>query len=198
MTSNVEHCFNGTTVMYWFSDIKIEDLPPGKMTDIANKNGIEDAVILMQRVPGLQLYIPVYGKKKLNKEYIDINYTGQNLLSISVHLGLGTKKVNYMIKGKCDFKKDFISNKYMRIVAEHCGKDVVRRLISNFYGDDIYIPICGFLSIRRAKIVKEFDGSNSTQLAIKYGVSERYIQQIIADLYNVKSAVQLDLFAKNA
>jgi len=182
--------------MNWFENIKISDIPSGKMSDIAYKNGVNDAVLLMQRVPGLQLYVPVYGKKKLNKEYVDQTFNGQNVLSISVHLGIDTKQTNKIIKGKCNFQKDFISNIYMRLVADRCGRDVARRLILNFYGDDIYIPIYGFSSIRRSKIEQDFNGNNSAFLAIKYGVSERYIQQIISDFYSKTPVVQLELFDK--
>ncbi len=180
--------------MKWTEELKLEDLPQGKLYTIAERCGISDAVLLCEKVPGLQIYIPHYGHRKMQRDYVKENFTGKNMLSIAVHLGIDTTKVRYFSRQKSGYERAVFSNQYMKIVASKCGKDVAIRLLEQFPGEHIYIPINWFSDIRRRKIETEFNGDNSSKLALKYHVSERYIKKIISDFYHKKSDLQLDLF----
>lgn len=190
----------------WISEITETDFPEGRIRDVAVVCGVSDAVSLIFGVPGLRLYIPVYGNKKEIVDYITTQYNGKNRLTIIGHLKINLKRFEYVLKGRYKFdKKSFLSNKYMQLVADKCGPDIARRLIKNFSGTFIYIPrISGLVEIKRNMILKEFNGSNSSELAIKYGFTERYINKIISDSYIstkkrvVLDSVQTDIFEKTA
>jgi hypothetical protein len=185
--------------MTWQNDITIDDLPTGAIQDIAYCNGISDAIQLLNGVPGLRIYIPVYGNKKEEYEYVIKTNNGRNLLSILTKLKINLKRFKYLLKGRYKYdKKPFFSNQYIQLVADKCGEEVATRLIKNFSGGYIYIPINGFKALKKKRILSEFNGKNSSLLALKYTVSERYINKIIAEQHASESAIQLDLFKKIA
>lgn len=181
------------------TNIKIVDLPAGKMQDIAYSNGIADAISLLNGVPGLRLYIPVYGNKKEEYEYALKTHNGRNSLSILTKLKINLKRLKYLLKSRYKYdKKPFFSNQYIQLVADKCGEDVATRLIKNFSGEYIYIPINWTKELKKKLILSEFDGKNSSILALKHGVSERYVNKIIAEKHAASSVHQLDLFEKTA
>jgi Mor family transcriptional regulator len=180
--------------MDWFQSITIDEIPSIKMRDIAQRNGISDAISLMSHLPGIRIYVPVYGSKKEHFEYVKQHFDGNNLMSVSVHLKVNTTRVKYLHKAK-GYTRDVLSNAYITMVSSQCGFEVAQRLLLNFFGDYIYIPIHGFSVVRRRMIIKDFSGSNSADVALKYGVSERYVNQIISEHYASSQAVQCDLFS---
>ena len=181
--------------MNWYKDLTIEEITSEKMQSIAYRNGIEDAVALMRGVPGLRLYIPVYGRKKINRDYIKHNFTGKNILSISVHLGIDQKKIKYLSNNPPGYDKNVFSNNYIQLVVKKCGKDVAERLLKNFGGEYIYVPQDGFSILRRKLIEKRFNGSNSAELALKFNISERQINKIMSEFYASKNTqMELELF----
>ena len=185
--------------MTWQNNITIDDLPAGRMQDIAYSNGISDVISLLNGVPGLRLYIPVYGNKKDEYEYVIATHNGHNSLSILTKLKISLKRFKYLLKGRYKYdKKPFFSNQYIQLVADKCGEDVATRLIKKFGGEYIYIPIYGFKELKKKLVLSEFDGKNSSILALKYSVSERYINKIIAEQHAASSVKQLDLFEKTA
>jgi hypothetical protein len=185
--------------MIWQNEITIDDLPPGAIQDIAYCNGITDVLSLLNGVPGLRLYIPVYGNKKEEYDFVVKTHNGRNSLSILTKLKINLKRLKYLLKGRYKYdKKPFFSNQYIQLVADKCGTEVATRLIKNFGGGYIYIPINGFKELKKKRILSEFDGKNSTILALKYNVSERYINKIIAEKHASTSSIQLDLFKKIA
>jgi hypothetical protein len=185
--------------MTWSTNISIADLPAGKMQDIAFSNGIDDAISLLDGVPGLRLYVPVYGNKKVEFEYVLNNHTGKNSLSILSKLKINFKRLKYLLKQRYKYdKKPFFSNQYIQLVAEKCGDDVATRLIKNFSGEYIYIPINGYKELKKKKILSEFDGKNSSILALRYAVSERWINKIVAERHAKLSVHQGDLFEISA
>ena len=183
-------------IMDWFKNIKIEQIPSVKIQEIARYCGIADAIALMCNVPGVRLYIPEYGKQKQVRDDVIQNYNGKNLLSLSVRLGIDTKRVKYLVSNRPrGYKKPYLSNYYIRLVADKCGEQVAKNLIEYFHGQHIYIPLNGFSLVRRSMIESEFNGCNTTTLALKYHVSESYVREIIAEYHaSKKTAIQLDLF----
>jgi len=179
--------------MDWYSDIKIDDIPSEKLRDVAFKNGIDDAIALLRGVPGLRIYVPIYGFREQQRLYVKNNYTEKNKLSVSSHLNIDTRQTEYLSK-KQQSDRNVLSNEYMDIVADKCGEGVATRLVKNFHGDFIYVPTKAFSHLRISKIIHDFNGRNSSTLSLKYGVSERYINKIISNSITQKHSIQLDLF----
>lgn len=180
--------------MDWYNSIKYEDLPPGKILIIAERNGIDDAISLLKNLPGIRLYIPIYDFKKINHDKVKSLYTGKNLLSLAVKLKLSTKEVLRLSKNDQSFKNDMYSNFYIKLVVEKCGHEVADRLIQKFPGEYIYIPQNGFSTVRRRAILEYFTGENTVETALKFSVSESYVRQVISSNYNHKNAEQTELF----
>lgn len=181
-------------IMNWYDNLKIEDLPPGKILMIAQRNGINDAVSLLKNLPGIRLYIPIYDQKKMNHEKVKELYTGKNVLSLAVKLNLSTKDIIRLSKNDASFKNDLYSNMYIKLVVEKCGCMVADRLIRHFAGEYIYIPQNGFSAVRRRAIIDYFNGENTVETALKFSVSESYVREIISSQYDNKNAVQTELF----
>jgi Mor family transcriptional regulator len=65
--------------------------------------------------------------------------------------------------------------------AEHVGKEVADRMAAHWGGQNIYFPM-GLsikLSRRDRQIYDDFNGSNQSELARKYGVSLQWVYKII-------------------
>ena len=169
------------------SDIVVDDLPSEQMQLIAEHCGVSDALTLMDKLPGLELYIPAAGKKILDHQYIIEHYTGFNSATIAVHLGIERRKVERLAKRTLDASA--FSNDHMRLVAETCGEDVTTRLIQHFSRYRFYIPSDGFSIIRRRYIERTFDGTNTQSLALQCQVSERYVRSVVSDMYAAKSQI---------
>jgi Mor family transcriptional regulator len=83
-------------------------------------------------------------------------------------------------------EKDIAKNPSMKIVAEFCGYGVAARLImhrAELITTVVYIPKDAFRIVKKRYILKNFNGSNITELALRCGVSDRYVQQIVSDMY---------------
>ena len=70
-----------------------------------------------------------------------------------------------------------------QLLAQAVGMDGLRNLIRNFGGGQIYIPKTADLlrEMKTKAILKEFDGFNRKQLAIKYDVSESFVYGVVRD-----------------
>lgn len=68
-----------------------------------------------------------------------------------------------------------------QLVAEVIGFDSMLKLAESYQGQGIYFPRLNkvFQSIRDELIMQEFTGGNHRELAAKYGVTERWVYQII-------------------
>lgn len=77
-----------------------------------------------------------------------------------------------------DFKEE------QRRIAETVGVEAYLKLTRTFGGTNIYIAKAEEI-VKRAdrdrKIREEFDGSNYAQLALKYGLTEVWIRNIVHD-----------------
>lgn len=173
-------------------DIDVEDITSEQMQLIADEydEGIADAVALMTRCPGLELYIPASAKRVFDWEYVDKHYTGYNAATLAGHRGLNREDVIRLSK-QSEPSRDGL-NDHLRLVIERCGMGVARRLARYFPGWKFYIPINGLSMIIKRYIEREFNGTNTQELALKCGVSERHVRQIISDKH--QSAIQLSLF----
>lgn len=70
-----------------------------------------------------------------------------------------------------------------KILAETVGIDAFKRLVRAFNGTSIYIPKIESLekAIRDELIRAEFDGGNYKELALKFGLTETWIRNIVLE-----------------
>lgn len=68
-------------------------------------------------------------------------------------------------------------------IASLIGMDGFRSLVRAFSGTSIYIPKIESLekTVRDGRIKEEFDGGNYRELALKYGLTETWIRNIVVD-----------------
>jgi len=167
-------------------DITASDLPSEQMQLIADRCGISDALSLMDQLPGLEIYVPAAGKKALDLQYIKDHHTGYNSASIAIHLGIDRRKVEKLSR-QATSARCFLTNDHMRLVSELCGPEVASRLVQHFPRYRFYIPTDGFSIVRRRYIERTFNGRNVQDLALKCQVTERYVRNVISDMYTSRS-----------
>lgn len=70
-----------------------------------------------------------------------------------------------------------------RTLAALVGMEAFRALVRAYSGTSIYIPKIESLekAVRDEYIKKEFDGTNYRELALKYGLTETWIRNIVID-----------------
>lgn len=71
-----------------------------------------------------------------------------------------------------------------RDLAEVIGLDGFKRLVKAYGGtSNLYIPKADMLVIpvRDTLIRREYDGSNVQKLALKWGLTDRYVQEIVKE-----------------
>ena len=70
-----------------------------------------------------------------------------------------------------------------KALAELIGMDAFRSLVRAFNGTSIYIPKIESLekTVRDQLIKEEFDGGNYRKLALKYGLTETWIRNIVLE-----------------
>ena len=70
-----------------------------------------------------------------------------------------------------------------KILAGLIGMEAFRSLVRSFNGTSIYIPKIESLekAVRDELIKEEFDGRNYRELALKYGLTETWIRNIVLD-----------------
>jgi Mor family transcriptional regulator len=98
-----------------------------------------------------------------------------------------------------DIKEEDIPVKgFGRFLAQNLGMEKFIELVSAAGGLTIYIPKADMLSqnARDRRIIKEFNGSNYKDLALKYNLSESWVRQVIQHDRDVK--IQGKLFDEAA
>lgn len=70
--------------------------------------------------------------------------------------------------------------------AEEIGSHIAKRMSAHWGGQNIYFPmnLSNKISQRDTQIYKEFNGTNHSELARKYGVSLQWIYKIIKSRKN--------------
>lgn len=68
-------------------------------------------------------------------------------------------------------------------IAEKFGLEVAVEMEKMFHGRQVYFPFLEHICRERnkEKIIEEFNGYNVTELALKYGYSERHIRRLCAE-----------------
>ena len=74
----------------WIENVTPDDMPNDDLKYVAYNAGLKQALILIFLLPGLSLYIPKLGLKRLKENYIIKNYDGRrttiNRLAIECNL----------------------------------------------------------------------------------------------------------------
>lgn len=70
-----------------------------------------------------------------------------------------------------------------KALAELIGLESFKKLVRAFNGTSVYVPKVESLekAIRDGLIKEEFDGSNYRELALKYGLTETWIRNIVSE-----------------
>ncbi len=70
-----------------------------------------------------------------------------------------------------------------KMLAELIGLEAFKSLVRAFNGTSIYIPKIESLekAVRDEMIKEEFDGGNYRELALKFGLTETWIRNIVLD-----------------
>lgn len=88
-------------------------------------------------------------------------------------------------------------NEVFQDIAERCGLEAAKILLTEFQGTNIYIPTDGFKKLRDSYILKNFDGSTASlrRLAMELRVSEQCIRDVLKKSKNLDiNENQLQLF----
>ncbi len=96
-------------------------------------------------------------------------------------------EIEKVLQGRqMNFNKCLDINNEFKELIDTIGNEKVQKIVDIFYGKIIYFPKIKETCKQKIKnrIVEEFNGYNYTQLAKKYGYTERYIRKIIK--YNFK------------
>lgn len=173
-------------------DLSVEDFP-GKMGYVASRIGIPDTIVLLDKISGLEIYIPLSAREHFIKQYIRDNYTGFNGLSIAVKFGINAAEVKQFSKDKSPII-DPLSSSHMKIIADECGRDLATRIIMAFPGERIQIP-ADYSFLKRIYIQRNFNGQNTANLAVQLHCTDRFVRQVVEDMYQAKRNPQLDLFS---
>lgn len=70
-------------------------------------------------------------------------------------------------------------NSDMELVAELCGIDVAVLLLQQLGGTQISIPKLGFRRLVERYIVTHYTGNNASELAVRLGVSQRFVFSVL-------------------
>jgi Mor family transcriptional regulator len=165
---------------------------PGKIRTVALRIGVKEAALLMDKVAGLEIYIPTAGKDLLNHQYIKENYNGFNALSLGIKLRMNSTKVKALADKPCASIESIYSAQ-LKIVAKECGNDIAKKLLIEFPGERIMVP-SDYNFLKRLFVRKHFHGNNTYDLAVKLRVSDRFIRKIVSEMYEDQNNLQLSLF----
>lgn len=71
----------------------------------------------------------------------------------------------------------------MQEIARDQGIDFVRYLVEAFGGAMIYVPTLRNVEkrIRNQRILNEYNGQNSSTLAVRYGISRRQVEKVVRE-----------------
>lgn len=180
--------------MSWLDEITINDIASERLRSFAETYGLSDAITLITKMPGIDIYIPSQSKKMLELQYIKDSYNGRNLSAIAIHLCKDRSFIERKIKDGIDNigKKEILCTPILKIISDRCGYSLVVKLINMFPGDHLQIPKNPFVDYKKRYIKKNFTGLNVIELALYLEMSERFVRETVADMYC--HSQQLSLF----
>lgn len=108
------------------------------------------------------------------------------------------KMVEYLQKEVKDVEKESeLYNTVYREISEIVGLDATLKIYLRFKGQQVNFPVRLYNPhLIQQNVIKEFDGTNVTELAQKYDYSERTIRRMIRD--SVEETEELDNIEEEA
>lgn len=170
--------------------LKVEDFP-GKYGIVAERIGIPGALTLIEKVPGIEISIPIRARTYFIRNQILEKYDGSNALSLAVKFGFDGAEVRKIIKTHKSFHEPF-SAQILQLIKSECGEDIVQKLVCEFPGERIFVP-SDFYFIKKIYIERNFTGNNCFELSVLLGCSDRYVRNVISELYAQKRAFKHSL-----
>ena len=82
----------------WIDVVTIEDMPNSDMRLVAESCGIDMAVKLLEELPGIGIFIPKFGMKKLVDKYISSKHNGSNAKEIAIRCGVSERYVYQLVR----------------------------------------------------------------------------------------------------
>jgi Mor family transcriptional regulator len=171
--------------MSWMDEITINDIASERLRSFAETYGLSDAILLITRMPGIDIYIPSQSKKMLELQYIKETFNGRNLSAIAVHLNKDRSFVEQRIKTGIDNigKKEILCTSILQIISDRCGYSLAVKLITMFPGDRLQVPKNPFGDFKKRYIEKNFTGSNIVELALYLEMSEVFVRETVSNMY---------------
>lgn len=81
------------------SAFRLEDIPDGDLKEIADKCGLDSALLVWQHFPGSQLYIPKADDVRRTKHVLD-HYNGHNVRDLARTLHISERAVYQILQSK--------------------------------------------------------------------------------------------------
>lgn len=84
-------------------------------------------------------------------------------------------------KWAADIRPDDLQNQTMQDLAELVGMDDMLRIVESYSGMVIYVPKLDSIlkAVRDRHIREEYEGTNAKRLALRYDVSESWVNRIV-------------------
>lgn len=91
---------------------------------------------------------------------------------------------------------DFALEKDIALIAKLCGIETLKKLWATVPGITLYISEKPLNELRRKYILLHANGQNTHELAVKLGVSERFVYKVMAERtkQKPKSQPQMEIF----
>lgn len=82
----------------WKKEITIKDMPNGDMRLVAELCGIDTALILMEHLGGVNIYVPKMIEKRIMATYVQRHYTGSNAKELAIRMGKSVRFVYSLLE----------------------------------------------------------------------------------------------------
>lgn len=131
---------------------------------------------------GQDLYIPskaLLDAARRNREIIDLRGEGLSTRELSERFGVSLSQVRRIAAGRGGCRRTLES---MRKLEDRLGSEDAWKLAEALPGRSLYIPLnckAHDRARRNAEIRASFNGSNSAELVVRYGLSRRQIYEIL-------------------
>jgi len=84
----------------WLKNLTIADMPNDDMKLVAEQCGMEVAIILLEKLNGIIIYIPkIAADKRFIKKYVNENYDGRNAKNLAVEIGVSEQYIYKLLAG---------------------------------------------------------------------------------------------------
>lgn len=83
----------------WLNNITDEDMPNNDLRLVAESCGIEIAIRLLEELPGISIFIPKSGFKRIVEGKIREGYNGTNAKELALMYGVSERHIYNIVSG---------------------------------------------------------------------------------------------------